>query len=306
MLGGAREMAADVIARFGDVDPRLVAAALALHVVNHVLRSVAWRNVLVAAYPAERVPLFGVASAYAIGVALNAAVPGRGGDAAKLALVRMRIGGSSVATLASTMSVVVLFDLVAATLLMAAVCATGAVPFAPRLPLPDAPVWVASAAVAAAGALALAARRLRGPLRRLRAQVARGGAILRTPWRYVRAVALVQAGAWACRIGVVYCLLAAFGLEATVPRAALVMVVCGASTLIPLTPGGAGTQQVMVGYALGQVASAAAVLSFSLGMQAGITAVNAALGVAAGMVAFRTLRPLRAVRSGLRLARASA
>ena len=39
-------------------------------------------------------------------------------------------------------------------------------------------------------------------------------------------------------------------------------------------------------------------------MQAGITAVNALLGVLAAMIAFRTVRPVAAVRSGLRLARA--
>jgi hypothetical protein len=98
--------------------------------------------------------------------------------------------------------------------------------------------------------------------------------------------------------------MAAFGLPATVTGAAVVMVLCGASTLVPLTPGGAGTQQVMVTFALSQAATAAAVLSFSIGMQAGITAVNALLGVAAGMVAFRTLHPIAAIRAGVRLARA--
>ena len=304
-MGGLWHSAGDVISRFGDVDPRLVIAALGLHVVNHLLRSVAWRNVLGAAYPTVRVPLLGVASAYAVGVALNAVLPARGGDAAKVALVRMRIGGSSVPTIAATMSVVVLFDLVAATLLMLAVCLTGALPFAPHLPAPASPLWiVAAVAVAAVGVLL--GRRLRPRLRRLRAQVAQGGAILRSPGRYARQVALVQAAAWACRIGVVFCLLGAFGLHATVPRAALVMVLCGASTLVPLTPGGAGTQQVVLTYALSQVATAAAILSFSVGMQAGITAVNALLGLLAGMVAFRTIRPLRAVRSGLRLAQAGA
>jgi uncharacterized membrane protein YbhN (UPF0104 family) len=292
--------------RFGAVDARLVLAALTLHVANHVLRSVAWRNVLRAAYPAQRIALLPVASAYAIGVALNAVLPGRGGDAVKVGLVRTRIPGSSVATLAATMSVVVLFDLVAATLLVLAVGLTGAVPFAPALPGVRAPVWAAGAAALVVAAAVLLGRRLRAPLLRLRAQVARGGAILRTPGRYLRGVVLVQAGAWACRIGVVYFLLAAFALDASVPRAALVMVLCGASTLVPLTPGGAGTQQVMLAYALSQVATAAAVMSFSVGMQAGITAVNALLGVAAGMIAFRTLRPVRAVRSGLRLARAGA
>jgi hypothetical protein len=83
----------------------------------------------------------------------------------------------------------------------------------------------------------------------------------------------------------------------------MVMILCGVSTLVPLTPGGAGTQQVMLAYALSQTATAAAVVSFSVGMQAGITAVNALLGLGAAMIAFRTLRPHAALRSALQLAR---
>ena len=96
MIDDLWQGAGDVLARFGDVDPRLVVVALVLHVGNHVLRSVAWCNVLRAAYPSERVPLLTVASSYAVGVALNAVVPGRGGDAAKVALLRMRLRGSTV------------------------------------------------------------------------------------------------------------------------------------------------------------------------------------------------------------------
>jgi uncharacterized membrane protein YbhN (UPF0104 family) len=290
--------AESVAARFGEVDERLLAAALVLHVANHGLRSLAWRNVLAAAYPSTRVPFVRVASAYAVGVALNAVVPGRGGDAAKVALVRIGIGGSNVATIASTMSVVVLFDLVAATLLLVGVAATGAIPFAPelgKLPL----VLGGAAAVAV-----VAARWFRPALRKLWAAARQGGAILRTPGRYARRVAAVQAGAWTCRIAVVYLLMAAFGLPATVTSAAVVMVLCGASTLVPLTPGGAGTQQVMLTFALSEAATAAAILSFSIGMQAGITIVNALLGVVAGMVAFRTVHPVAAIRNAVALARA--
>jgi uncharacterized membrane protein YbhN (UPF0104 family) len=114
-------------------------------------------------------------------------------------------------------------------------------------------------------------------------------------------VVLAQAGAWTCRIAVVFFLLAAFRLPASVPTAGLVMIVAGLSTLVPLTPGGAGTQQAMLAYALRQTAGAAGAVSFSVGMQVGVTAVNALLGVLAAMVAFRTLRPLAAARSGLNL-----
>ena len=222
----------------------------------------------------------------------------------KVALVRMRLHGSTVPAIASTLSVVVLFDLVAGTALLLAVCLTGAVPFARcSLGSPAPSGDRRGRAGGAVGGLPGRSPPARS-VRRLRDQVARGGAILRTPRRYACQVVAVQAGAWACRIGVVYCLLAAFGLEPGVARAALVMVLCGVSTLVPLTPGGAGTQQVMLAFALSNIAAASVVVSFSVGMQAGVTAVNALLGLAAGMVAFGTMHPLRAVRSGLRVARA--
>jgi uncharacterized membrane protein YbhN (UPF0104 family) len=295
--------AAGVLASFGNAKPSWLAVALVCHLVNHLLRSLAWRNVLACAYPTQRVALVDVAAAYATGVALNAVVPGRGGDLAKVAILRARLKESTVTTIASGMSVLVVFDLLAATALLLALIATRGLPFAASAP-GAAPV-IAAAAVALLVVLAAAARRLRPRLAALLAQARQGMLILRTPSRYLRAVVLPQSAAWGCRIAVVFSLLAAFGLPASVATAAVVMVLCGASTLVPLTPGGAGTQQVLVAYALSG-AGTAAVLAFSIGMQVGITAVNALLGMAGAMLAFRTLRPVAALRSGVRLARGSA
>ena len=260
---------------------------------------------LAAAYPERRLRLLPIAAAYASGAALNAVAPARGGDAAKVALARAAIPGSNVATVASTMSILVLFDMVMATVLVLLVAAAGAgadpaaahgggALAARRSEAPCSSAW-------ARGWLA---RRAGGRARALWSRVRQGGAILRTPARYLRRVALVQSAAWTCRVGVVMCLLAGFGLPASVPTAAVVMILCGASTLVPLTPGGAGTQQVMVALALSQTASAAAVVSFSVAMQAGVTLVNALLGLAGAMAAFRTLRPLAAARGALAAARA--
>ena len=258
-----------------------------------------------AAYPHTRVRLLPIAAAYATGVALNAVAPARGGDAAKVALARGALPDSSVPTLAASVSGAVVFDLIFATVLLLVVAAAGLVPvqLPPRARSPrTGPSSAPRVALAAAGFAAgrVAHRRLRLLWDRIR----QGGAILRTPVRYLRRVALVQAGAWCCRIAVVLCLLAGFGLPASIPLAGVVMVVAGASTLIPLAPGGAGAQQIMVAFALSQTASAAAVVSFSVGMQAGVTAVNALLGLAAAMAAFRTVRPLTAVRGALAAARA--
>lgn len=287
--------------RLGGADPRLVLVALALHLANHVLRSVAWRSTLSAAYPSAAVPLGRVLAGYAAGVALNAVAPARGGDAVKVGLVRAGVPGSSLATVAATFSLLVALDLVVGTLLVVVLGLTGAVPLdlgaaSGRLSALVPLLAAVTAAAVVAGWL------LRHRLRALRDRMRQGGAVLRTPARYLRGVALPQLAAWCCRVGVVLCLLAAFGLPATVPVAALVMVVGGASSVVPLTPGGAGTQQVLLALALSQTASATAVVSFSLAMQASVTVVNALLGLAAAMAVCRTVHPLVA----LRAARASA
>jgi uncharacterized membrane protein YbhN (UPF0104 family) len=287
-----------VAERLAGADPRLVALALALHVVNHVLRSAAWHGVLSAAYPDRDVPFLRVLTGYANGVALNAVAPARGGDAVKIGLVRAAVPGSSVPTIAATMTVLVALDVAISAFLLAAVGATGAVPldFAGAFDRVATAAPIVATGLAAVGLAGYLARRR---LRTLAARLRQGGAVLRTPSRYVRVVALPQIAAWCCRVGVVLCLLAAFGLPATVPLAALVMVVAGASTVVPVTPGGAGTQQVMLALALSQTASATAVVSFSLAMQASVTAVNALLGIAAAMAMCGTLRPVRAVRTAL-------
>lgn len=284
-----------VVDSFQSLDARFVAAALLLHVCHHVLRALAWRNVLAAAYPHARPGLWTVAACYAAGVALNAATPARGGDAAKVVLLRTRMHGTSVATLASSMSVVLIFDTLMASTLVLSVWASGLAPQAPSLP--PVPGLGPLLAVAAVAVVALLLRRLRPKLARLWADVRRGGAILRTPHRYLHQVVLVQAAAWGCRLGVVVCLLGAFGLPASVPLGAAVLVFAGVSALVPLTPGGMGAQQVLVAVALQGVATTSSAVSFSVGMQAGITAVNVVLGVGAAMLLFRTLRPLRAVRT---------
>jgi uncharacterized membrane protein YbhN (UPF0104 family) len=298
----------NVAETFAHVDPRLLVLAGVLHVTNHLLRSLAWRNVLADAYPDHRVPLVGVTAAYATGVALNAVVPARGGDAAKLALARAEIRGSSLTTIGSTIAVLAPFDVAAGAAAVLLVGLTGTAPLSLDLGamaasggwIADHLLPVASLTVVAVAVAWFLVRHVRCRMRCFWERIKQGGAIFRTPRRYLTHVALMQAIAWACRIGVVMSLLAAFGLPASPLVAAFVMVVAGMSTIVPLTPGGAGTQQVLLAYALSEAASGAAVVSFSIGMQAGVTAVNAVLGVGAAMIACRSLRGFSTMRGRLR------
>lgn len=275
------------------LDGRWLALALLLHLANLTFRALAWRGVLAAAYPGARIRLLDVGAAYAAGVAANAYLPARGGDALKLALVRLRLPGSTVVGLGASSAVVLLFDGLVTAALLGTAWATGALPV---LPAPSLEAALAIGAAAAVAAVVV----VKAP--RLRAGLRQGTSILRTPRAYLRAVVPFQAAAWACRIGVVFAMLGAFGVPASLPIAGLVVVAGGVSTAVPATPGGAGTQQLLVVLVLQQVASAASALSFSIGMQVGVTITNTLLGLLALSLFFGTLRPA-AIRAGVRRAR---
>ena len=289
---------------FAAADPRLALLALTLHLANIAFRSLAWTNVLRAAYPDRRVPLLGIAGAYAAGMALNSFVPARGGDVAKIALVRTRIRGSSVPAIGSSMGVLSAFDALVGATVILLLAAFGRIPSPPGLPgLPAVvgsvaghPALVGVAAVLLVGTGLAIGRRWAPRVRSVWQGFRQGFAILGSPRRYATEVVPVQLAAWTCRIGAAYFLLAALNVPASLSAAAIVVVVGGLSTLVP-TPGGVGTQQVMLAYLLHTTASTATIVSFSIGMQAAVTTLNVLIGLTAGMLMLRTLRPMSALRT---------
>jgi uncharacterized membrane protein YbhN (UPF0104 family) len=312
-LGGLPAMLEGAVDRFAGVDVRLALVALAFQLGSLACRSLAWRNVLVAAYPDRRVPFLDVGSAYVAGTALNSYLPVRGGEVAKAVLIRTRLAGSALPTIVSSMSVVLLFDAFFGALLFLLGWAIGAVPHVPgagslvahaSFLVDHVAVVVAVALLVVVGAR-LAVQRASRKLRSLQRELGQGLAILRQPGRYLGTVVLVQVAAWCCRIGVVYFLLAAFQVRAGLMVAVLVVVVGGLSTSVSVTPGGAGTQQLLHAYTLQGTATAASAVSFSAGMQVAATMVNSLVGIAGAMILFRTVRPHHAVRLGLRLVRTS-
>jgi uncharacterized membrane protein YbhN (UPF0104 family) len=264
------------------LESRWIFLALAFHLGNLTCRAIAWRGILSVAYPDTRIRLGDVGAAYAAGVAANAFLPARGGEAVKIALVRLRVRGSSVAAVGASSGVVLLFDTVVGACLLTTAWALGLLP---ALPHPS-PFTAAAAGVALVLAAVIVAA-----VPRLRANLRQGAAILARPGVYLRQVVPYQAGAWVCRLGVAFAMLAAFGIPASVPIAGLVVVATGMSTLVPATPGGAGAQQLLIVVALQQVASTTAALSFSIGMQVGVTVVNTLVGLVAVTLVFGTIRP---------------
>ena len=276
-----------------------LAIALALHFAKVSVRTVAWRNIIRAAYPETNVPLGPVFGAYVAGVGVNSIVPGRGGDLVKLYLVRHKVPGTTYTTLASTLFTETLVDLVLAGAIFIWALTQGVLPGLNVLP--DLPSfdwgwllrnerWTATA-VALLTLAALwfawwASRHIEG----FRQRVGAGFAILRDRRRYAREVVSWQVLSWVFRIASLFFFLRAFHVTATVHNALLAQTVDSLATLLPFSPGGAGTKQGLLVYVLRGQASSSELLAFSVGTNIAIVVFNVAVGAIAVFLMLRTLR----------------
>jgi uncharacterized membrane protein YbhN (UPF0104 family) len=231
-------------------------AALGLNLASVVMRSLAWRLTVKQALPPPQPPFSRVFAAFAVGLLANAVLPGRIGELARVAVLRRRVQGGgrgTSATLVGTVFAHRLFDLFPALILVAYVLATAKVPH-----------WAVTslAAVAAIGSALLAfglasARRANrplgdvGPLRRLLAMARTGLAVLREPLAAAGAI-LFQCAGWALQLLAVYVAMRAFGIDASLPAAGLVLLLMNVATIFPLWPGNIGLLQAAVALPLAQ------------------------------------------------------
>ena len=277
--------------------------ALALAVIFHLLRLVlrvrGWQNIIKAAYPGTRVPYRSVFGSYLAGVGVNAIVPARGGDVVKLYLAKHRIEGSTYPTLTSSLVVETLFDFVFATFLFLWAVQAGLLPGLPDLPRIPAFDWtfvVEHPRIAAflgcvlLGGLILLIGWASRHVTAFRQKVTQGFAILRDRRVYFRDVVSWQAASWVARIASTFFFLRAFHVDATIETTLAVLVVGGLSTMLPFTPGGAGTQQAILVFALSGAAASSTILAFSFGQQLVVTIVNVTLGFGAILLMLGTLR----------------
>jgi uncharacterized membrane protein YbhN (UPF0104 family) len=280
--------------------------ALACQVVKLLFRAYAWRAILRASYPGQRLKLRTVFGAYAAGVGVNSIVPARGGDAVKLYLVKQRLQNASYATLAPTLIVETLFDSVVASALLIWALSIGVLPthqVYSRIPSVDWQFFIRHARLTLVALAVLAVLGLVGVIwarvrwRLFKQRLAMGFAILRDRPRFFREVIVPQAISWVFRIAGLFFFLQAFGVHASLHNALLVQVVDSLATLFPATPGGAGTKQGLIVYLFRhQAVSKTLLLAFSVGMNIALVVENVALGLlSVGLMTRRfSFRGLRA------------
>lgn len=276
-----------------------LALGIACHVVKLACTSRAWRNVLVAAYPAERVRWRSIFAAYAAGVGVNAVFPARAGDVVRLYLAHRAIPGATYTTLLASTLVLTIVDFTLAFGLFGWALTQGVLPgldVLPSLPSFDF-AWFLRHPLVSEFLLALlvvglvvAGLWLHRRVRELRARVAQAFTIVRTPARYLRTVVFWQLCDWGLRLATIWFFLDAFGIEQSLRNVLLVQATASLATLVPVSPGGIGTEQAFLVYVLRGQAARTTLLAFSVGMKLTLTAVNVVVGFTAILATLRTLR----------------
>jgi glycosyltransferase 2 family protein len=294
--------------RLSEIGWLAMAVALGFYLAHLLARSRAWQNVLRTAYPERSVPFAQIAAAYLVGAGMNSIVPARIGDAVKIFLAKRSIRRSTYPTVVSSFFVSSVFDTSAGILVFVYALTQGLLPKPPELPdLPafDIAFWaqhpslllftITALGIAAVVTFALLARRVEAFWDRVK----QGAIVLATPSLYLRTVASWQAFGWVLRFFSFWFFLEAFHIGGSFQNVMLVMSVQTVSTLLPLTPGGAGAQQALLVATLvgpGPIA----VLTYSVGQQIAVAAWTAILGALALIFVFRTTNWRRLIRGASR------
>jgi hypothetical protein len=281
-----------VLTQLGALSPGWLVAGVVLHVLHQVVRTRGWFNIIRAAYPeATGLRARDVALAYLAGAGLNSVVPARGGDVAKLYVIRRRAPQTRWSTLVATFVPETLFESLVAVALLLWALGAGLLPAPGRsdLRLPDVAGIGSSAVlflvVALLGSLLLAARRaLRAPTGRLIGRLRQGLQIMRRPRDLLIGVVAWQALGRLIRLGSLAALMAAFRLPLTAATVLLVMAVQGGGRIVPTAPASAGVRIALLvhgfGILNGDAVPAARVTAFSIGSTAILSATAVAITLA--------------------------
>lgn len=282
-----------------------LAIAIGCHVLKTLCTGRAWRNVLKAAYPGTRVPYRSIYAAYVAGVGVNSVLPARSGDLVRVWFAHRAIPGSSYATVIASSVVLTFVDSTLALALFAWALTQGLLPsldVLPSLPSFDfrwlfeheivGQVLVVVIAIAVVVGVVL----VREKLADVRAHLAQAFNVLRPRSRYLRTVVTWQLADWALRFTTIWFFLGAFGIDQSVRNVLLVQVTQSLATLIPISPGGVGTEQALIAYVFRGIAPANVVVPFSVGMKVTLTVVNVVLAFFAIALTLRTLNVRAAIR----------
>jgi uncharacterized membrane protein YbhN (UPF0104 family) len=270
----------DLFRKVAEVPPWAIVAGVVLGSAQTSLAALAWFGILRAALPRTHFPYRLVLACYAVAVALNSFLPANLGTWVMLLMFTTLIAGATFALVFSGLVVQKIpfsvFNVGLYLYLFLSVSGS----FSIKLGfLSDHTALVVLIAVGAVVLLALLARIFWERLAGIRAQMASGGAILRSPRRALTDLALPELGSYAARLAIVAVFLGAYGIPVSFHNVATVTASNSISNSVSATPGGVGVTQAMNSAALSGSTDAATATAYSIGQQLIISAWNVVFAV---------------------------
>ena len=266
-----------------------IVLAILLNVASTFFRALSWSLTIGQALPERNHPrLIHVLSAFGVGLFANAVVPGRLGELARVATLRRHLPDAPPGTTAALVGTVFahrLFDLVPATILVVWVLLTAEVPHWAVVAL-----WIAVLGGATLFTVAwVSARRGHRPvmregvgkIRQLLTMARQGLSVLKAPAPLAAAI-LLQCLGWSLQLMAVWATMQAFGIDAGLPAAGLVLVLMNVATILPLWPGNVGLVQAAVALPLRNYGVPYAT-GFAYGLA--LQGIEIACGVGLGLIA---------------------
>jgi uncharacterized membrane protein YbhN (UPF0104 family) len=281
----AGEWIRELFHKIGEIPPWAVAAGILLGTAQTTFAALAWFGILRAALPHTRVSFRLVLACYAVAVALNCFLPANIGTWVMLLMFTTLFAAATFTLVFSGLIVQKIpfsvFNIALYLYLFLSVKGS----FGIKLGLlEDHTALVALILLGAVALLALLARIFWPRLKKLRAQVAAGGAILRSRRRTLTDLVLPELGSYLARLAIVAVFLGAYGIPVSFHNVATVTASNSISNSVSATPGGVGVTQAMNSAALSGSTDAGTATAYSIGQQLVISAWNVVFAV--GMVSW--------------------
>jgi len=270
----------DLFDKLGEIPAWAIAGGIVLQSTQTALAALAWFGILRAALPEGGVTYRIVLASYATAVALNSFLPANIGTWVMLLMFTTLFVGATFTMMLSGIFVqkipFTVFNVALYLYLFLSVAGS----FSIKLGfLSDHTGLVVMIAIGAVVLIVLLGRIFWERLAGLRAQIAEGGAILRTPRRFLVDVVLPSAGSYAARLAIVGVFLGAYGIPVTFHNVASVTASNSISNSVSATPGGVGVTQAMNTAALADSTNAATATAYSISQQLVTSAWNVVLAV---------------------------
>lgn len=258
----------------------LLILGIAFQTLQTVFVALAWRNILRASYPDGGVNYRQTLAYYAGGNGLNAILPASAGTVAMLGLFRASIDGSTVAGLVGATVVENIFFAVMGILvylwLFLGVAGSFDVHFS----------WLSAHTVAAliivvagTGLIVLVVRILWRRFRQTWENAKEGGAILRTPRKFMVQVVAVEGISYLARVGVNATFMYAYHIPVSLANVFLIVAAASISSTVAVLPGAVGAQTALASVVLKGVAPEATITAYTVGQGVITTAWNAVFGL---------------------------